>query len=91
MQIITTTKGPLDAAALRCQRGEIDNEDEKTTWVEYWQGGLDHEHRFEHAGPILADGSRRCLDCPAELVHRSVDMTLKKLPTFATGEAASLG
>jgi len=36
--MITTTKGLMDEALLRRVDGEIDNENEHTTWVEYWDG-----------------------------------------------------
>ena len=61
--IVTTTKGDMDDSLLEHRAGEIDNENELTTWVEYWLEG--------------------------ELVHRSAHVTLKKMPTFAGGEAAS--
>ena len=61
--IVTTTKGEMDDSLLEHRAGEIDNENELTTWVEYWLDG--------------------------ELVHRSAHVTLKKMPTFAGGEAAS--
>ena len=52
--IVTTTKGEMDDSLLEHRSGEIDNENELTTWTEYW----------------LND----------ELVHRSVHVTLKKMP-----------
>lgn len=61
--MITTTKGPMDAALLEKRTGELDDDNEHTTWVEYWLKG--------------------------ELVHRSVDIRLKKgLDTLM--EAANL-
>lgn len=36
--LIETTKGLMETDELRCERGEIDNENETTTWVEYWLG-----------------------------------------------------
>ena len=50
--MINTTKGMMDENLLIKKEGSVDNENETTTWVEYW----------------LED----------ELVHRSVDMKLKK-------------
>lgn len=50
--MITTTKGLMDEAVLEKRTGELDDDNEKTTWVEYWLEG--------------------------ELVHRSVDIRLKK-------------
>jgi len=61
--IVTTTKGDMDDSQLEKREGTVDNENELTTWVEYW------------------------LD--SELVHRSVHVTLKKVPTFAGGDTAS--
>ena len=62
--LITTTKGEMDESLLEKKEGSIDNDNEYTTWVEYY---LDDE-----------------------LVHRSAHVTLKKMPTFASAEAASL-
>ena len=61
--IVTTTKGDMDDSLLEKREGTVDNENELTTWVEYW---LDEE-----------------------LVHRSVHVTLQKMPTFAGGDTAS--
>ena len=61
--IVTTTKGDMDDSLLEHRSGQVDNENELTTWVEYWLDG--------------------------ELVHRSAHVTLKKMPTFAGGAAAS--
>jgi hypothetical protein len=52
--IVTTTKGDMDDSLLEHRSGEVDNENELTTWVEYWLN--------------------------EELVHRSVHVTLKKMP-----------
>ena len=61
--IVTTTKGDMDDSLLERRDGSVDNDNEATTWVEYWLDG--------------------------ELVHRSAHVILKKVPTFAGGEAAS--
>jgi hypothetical protein len=61
--IVTTTKGDMDDSLLEKREGTVDNENELTSWVEYWSDG--------------------------ELVHRSAHVTLKKMPTFAGGAAAS--
>jgi hypothetical protein len=61
--IVTTTKGDMDTSLLEHRSGEMDNDNEFTTWTEYWLDG--------------------------ELVHRSVHVTLKKSPTFASAETAS--
>lgn len=61
---VFTTKGDMDESLLEKREGSIDDDNEYTTWVEYWLEG--------------------------ELVHRSAHVTLKKMPTFASAEAASL-
>jgi len=61
--IVTTTKGEMDTSLLEHRSGEVDNDNEATTWTEYWLDG--------------------------ELVHRSVHVTLKKMPSFVGGETAS--
>ncbi len=63
--MITTTKGDMDESLLEKREGSVDNDNELTTWVEYWLDG--------------------------ELVHRSVHVTLKKVPSFAGAELASIG
>ena len=63
MALITTTKGEMDESLLNKKEGTVDNDDELTTWVEYWLG--------------------------EELVHRSAHVTLKRMPSFIGGEAAS--
>lgn len=47
MALITTTKGEMDEALLEKKTGFVDNENEYTSWVEYW---LDDElvHRSVH-------------------------------------------
>ena len=61
--IVTTTQGDMDTSLLEHRTGTVDNDNEATTWTEYWLDG--------------------------ELVHRSVHVTLKKMPSFAGGETAS--
>ena len=34
--MITTTKGDMDESLLEKREGTIDNDNETTTWVEYW-------------------------------------------------------
>jgi len=58
--LVNTTKGEMDVSLLEKREGTIDNDNETTSWVEYWLEG--------------------------ELVHRSVDMTLKR---NVTGEAVA--
>ena len=45
--LVTTTKGEMDDSLLEKREGSVDNDNEYTTWVEYW---LDSElvHRSAH-------------------------------------------
>lgn len=45
--IVTTTKGDMDDSLLVKQEGTIDNENETTTWTEYWLEG-ELVHRSAH-------------------------------------------
>ncbi len=45
--MITTTKGMMDETLLSKREGIIDNEDEHTTWVEYYDG-FELVHRSVH-------------------------------------------
>ena len=45
--IVTTTKGDMDDSLLEKKEGSIDNENEYTTWVEYWLDG-ELVHRSVH-------------------------------------------
>jgi len=45
--LISTTKGPMDEALLIKSEGVVDNENERTTWVEYRLGG-EIVHRSAH-------------------------------------------
>jgi len=45
--MITTTKGLMDEALLEKREGVIDNDNEHTTWVEYWHDG-ELVHRSAH-------------------------------------------
>ena len=47
MALITTTKGEMDESLLEKKTGFIDNDNEYTTWVEYWHGG-ELVHRSVH-------------------------------------------
>lgn len=38
MGFITTTKGMMDEKDLKKVEGSLDNENEFTNWVEYWDG-----------------------------------------------------
>ena len=45
--MITTTKGDMDESLLVKQEGTVDNDNELTTWVEYWLEG-ELVHRSAH-------------------------------------------
>jgi len=45
--LVTTTKGEMDDALLERRSGELDNENELTTWTEYWLGE-ELVHRSAH-------------------------------------------
>jgi len=47
MAIITTTKGDMDDSLLEKREGDVDNDNEYTTWVEYWLDG-ELVHRSVH-------------------------------------------
>ena len=47
MSLITTTKGEMDESLLEKKEGFVDNDDEYTTWVEYWLEG-ELVHRSVH-------------------------------------------
>jgi len=64
MALVNTTKGEMDDSLLEKREGTIDNDNETTSWVEYWLDG--------------------------ELVHRSVDMVLKRFTVTGEAVAASL-
>ena len=61
MALINTTKGLVDDALLQRKEGHVDNDNEYTTWVEYW---LDDEvvHRSVHvrlkqSPPLVAEAA----------------------------------
>ena len=47
MALVNTTKGEMDEALLEKREGSVDNDDEYTTWVEYWLDG-ELVHRSVH-------------------------------------------
>ena len=47
MALVTTTKGEMDEALLEKREGDVDNDNECTTWVEYWLDG-ELVHRSAH-------------------------------------------
>lgn len=81
---ISTTRGELDESELQKRDGLIDNDTERTAWVEYW---MDGDPACSHAQDDVHN--HHCL-CGAEKVHRSVNMFLKKAMVWGLGEAAKL-
>ena len=58
MALVTTTKGDMDEALLEKREGSLDNDNETTTWIEYWHEG-ELVHRSVHVTlkkNVLADG-----------------------------------
>lgn len=47
MALVTTTKGEMDDSLLEKKEGSLDNDNESTTWVEYWLDG-ELVHRSAH-------------------------------------------
>lgn len=45
--MITTTKGNMDEALLEKREGQFEDDNESTTWVEYWDGD-EMVHRSVH-------------------------------------------
>lgn len=45
--IVTTTKGEMDDSLLEHRSGTVDNDNETTTWTEYWLDG-ELVHRSAH-------------------------------------------
>ena len=59
--MITTTKGDMDESLLEKREGSLDNDNETTTWVEYWLDG-ELVHRSAHVAlkqtsPIVAEAA----------------------------------
>ena len=58
MASVTTTKGLMDETLLEKKEGSVDNDNESTTWVEYWLEG-ELVHRSAHVTlkkPVFAFG-----------------------------------
>ena len=57
--IVTTTKGDMDDSLLEKREGTVDNDNEQTSWVEYWLEG-ELVHRSAHVAlkkpPTFAGG-----------------------------------
>lgn len=47
METVFTTKGEMEVSLLDKKEGTIDNDNELTTWVEYWHKG-ELVHRSAH-------------------------------------------
>ena len=47
MALVTTTKGEMDDSLLEKKEGSVNNDNESTTWVEYWLDG-ELVHRSAH-------------------------------------------
>ena len=45
--LVTTTKGDMDESLLEKREGTVDNDNELTSWVEYWLEG-ELVHRSAH-------------------------------------------
>ena len=60
MAIVTTTLGDMDESLLEKQEGTVDNDNELTTWVEYWKDS-ELVHRSAHVTlkkmPAFAGGA----------------------------------
>ena len=58
MALVTTTKGEMEESLLEKREGSLDNDNETTTWVEYWLEG-ELVHRSVHVTlkkNVFADG-----------------------------------
>jgi hypothetical protein len=58
MALVTTTKGEMEESLLEKREGSLDNDNETTTWVEYWHEG-ELVHRSVHVTlkkNVFADG-----------------------------------
>jgi hypothetical protein len=57
--LVTTTKGEMDDSLLEKREGAVDNDNEFTTWTEYWLDG-ELVHRSAHVTlkkpPVFAGG-----------------------------------
>lgn len=85
-----TDGGPItemDEALLEKREGVLDNENERTTWAEYWLPGTLgpalRKWQSDHPGGEASNGGGM-----TGYVHRSAHVTLKK-PVAAFGEIES--
>jgi hypothetical protein len=60
MALIQTTKGEMEESLLTKKEGVVNNENENTTWVEYWLNG-ELVHRSAHVTikPKLSSQSKQ--------------------------------
>jgi hypothetical protein len=61
MALVNTTKGEMDESLLEKKEGSVDNDNEYTTWVEYWLNG-ELVHRSAHVSlktspPLFAEAA----------------------------------
>jgi hypothetical protein len=83
MALITTTRGDMDEADLRKFEQVIDNDDERTTTVEYCVKGCD--------GAAHITGTPDYPHCfCSQHVHRSAVVTIKKWPAGLGGLIGNL-
>jgi hypothetical protein len=93
MLISTVRHGDLEDSGLQKMTGTLDNENESSSWVEYWLGGsVTCWHRTNGTGDLLchsprSDGS----PCGAEMVHRSARVDHKKPMVFGNGATFIFG
>lgn len=61
MPKVFTTKGEMDESLLEKREGSLDDDNEHTTWVEYWhEGELVHRSahvRLKQAPPLFAEAA----------------------------------
>ena len=56
--LVNTTKGEMDESLLEKKTGFVDNDNEYTTWVEYWlDGELVHRSVHVHLKKALVMGA----------------------------------
>jgi len=63
MALVQTTHGEMDESLLRKEKGTFEDDNELTTWVEYWLGS-ELVHRSAHVTlkkNVLADGIAQIL------------------------------
>jgi len=58
MTQITTTKGDMDEALLEKREGSMEDDNERTSWIEYWlDGELVHRSVHVHLKKALVMGA----------------------------------